>query len=111
MAKQKPWEDHRWEIIDEISKGGQGRTYSVKRGDQKALMKVLKHTKSMEARERMRQEVINLDIVANAGCKVPSVIEDNTNCYKDISTPLYIIMDYISGDTLAKFITTKILQK
>jgi serine/threonine protein kinase len=90
-----------------LGKGGQGTTElvtSVEDSSLRAALKILRNAKSEQARQRMRGEVVNLDILSQAHAKVPRVIEHNTESYKNLGIPLYVIMEYVSGETLAEFL-------
>lgn len=106
MSKTEPWAD-RWETLDgDTREGGQGETFRVrsKTDDTSAILKLLKHQKREQARRRMRQEVTNLQVLHEAGCKVPRVLEDNTLEFSDPGVRLYFVMEYIDGKTLTEVI-------
>jgi len=46
------------------------------------------------------KEVNNLRFVVSAGGKVPAVLEDNTEKYEDAHTPLFLVMEYVSGEDI-----------
>jgi serine/threonine protein kinase len=48
----------------------------------------------------MRQEVLNLDILAKNAAKVPRVLDQNAIQPPETTTPLYLVMEYIEGKTL-----------
>jgi serine/threonine protein kinase len=70
----------------------------------KAVLKHLKPEKANDskARGRMAQEVTNLRVLRSAGGKVPQVLDGNTERFEDPSIPLYFVMEYIQGKTLAE---------
>jgi eukaryotic-like serine/threonine-protein kinase len=73
-----------------------------------AVLKLLKSHKASDpkARRRMAQEVLSLKILHSAGGKVPRVLDANTEKFEDQNSPLYFVMDYIEGQTLAKVVQT-----
>lgn len=102
----EPW-DSTWENVRALESGGQGKTYLVRRRDMpgvSGVLKVLKNNGSSQARRRMQQEVVNLDLIANAGGRVPRVLASNTEAYADVKAPLYFVMEYIEGTHLAEMI-------
>jgi serine/threonine protein kinase len=106
MSTASPWLD-KWVVEKELGKGGQGTTFLVKAGDgdRVGVIKILKHQESDEARRRMYREVTNLKVLANAGCKVPGVLDSNTDQFESKEVALYFVMEYISGDSLAHVVT------
>jgi len=70
----------------------------------RAVLKLLKPQKvrDAKARGRMAIEVTNLKVLRNAGGKVPQVLDGNTENFEDQNVPLYFVMEFIQGDTLAK---------
>jgi serine/threonine-protein kinase len=102
-----PWNDH-WEVVEPLDQGGQGITWLVRDKSSSdtppAVLKILKHQNSPDARGRMYQEVGNLILLSSRGVRVPRVIEHNKEDFeKDV--PLYFIMDFISGMTIARLIS------
>src|SRR6266404_5840969 len=97
----------KWAKIEPLGGGGQGDTLLVKSllGEfDRAVLKVLKPQKAQnaKARGRMAQEVTNLKVLRNAGGKVPKVLDDNTEKFEDPSVPLFFVMEYVKGKTLAE---------
>jgi serine/threonine protein kinase len=110
MARtQKPWEE-KWSILRRLGRGGQGETFlvtSTANAEQRGVLKVLNAGKSVQARGRMRREVVNLDTLAKAQVKVPQVLDGNTGEYAEPETTLYFVMDYIPGKSLTEEVTTR----
>jgi serine/threonine-protein kinase len=105
MSKRNPWEEY-WTIQKELGKGGQGTTYLVKGVKKNILgvLKILKNQKNDQARRRMHKEVTNLKILFNANCKVPKVLDGNTEDFELKTTKLFFVMEYIKGKNLLEFI-------
>jgi serine/threonine protein kinase len=103
MQTAESWKE-RWHIEKPLGAGGQGDTFLVKEKetDRLGVLKLLRDEirQDKKARARMAQEAINLDIVADAGGKVPRVLENGTSGYKDLSSELYFVMEYIEGESL-----------
>jgi serine/threonine protein kinase len=100
------WESD-WVLKRSLDGGGQGSTFLVtSRSDEKTVgvLKELKKNDSKEARIRMFQEVNNLRVVHTAGAKVPRYIAGNTERYEDATIPLFFVMEFVDGPTLAKLI-------
>ncbi len=105
MSDNEPWVKQ-WEMEKPLGKGGQGVTSLVKRRSDGRLgvLKLLHNHKNEQARGRMAQEVISLRVLHNASCKVPEILDDNTSSFAVQAVPLYFVMEYFEGDTLAKVI-------
>jgi serine/threonine protein kinase len=106
MSISGPWNKN-WVEIEPLGGGGQGDTLLVKSisGEPaRAVLKLLKPQKvrDAKARGRMAIEVTNLKVLRNAGGKVPQVLDGNTEQFEDQNVPLYFVMEFIQGDTLAK---------
>lgn len=104
--KNKPWNEN-WEFIDKISGGGQGQTSLVKpRNDSyppgQYVLKILNRPKDKERRARMYREIAALETLENLG--IPKIIDSNSQQFKDLDTPLYLVSEFIQGKTLDEFI-------
>src|SRR5688500_5071460 len=102
MAKE--WENE-WIKGVRLGKGGQGLTYRAQRkidhSDDYAL-KLLKEQKIDSRRERMFLEVSTLQILNNIG--ISKFIDYNASDYKDKAKDLYIVTEFIPGQTLQEYI-------
>jgi serine/threonine-protein kinase len=105
------WEKN-WKIVRELGAGGQGTAHEVvsindpaRRGVLKRLIKDKVHDD--QARARMAIEAINLDKLAKLGVKVPARIEHNTELYGDTSIELYIVMEFVAGETLDRVVRAR----
>ena len=93
----------KWRQVRELGKGGQGTTYEVRSlADDKQIgvLKLLRDDSDLQARRRMAREAINLDGLSNERIKVPKLLDHNTQHYSNMSIQMYLVMEYISGDTL-----------
>jgi serine/threonine protein kinase len=96
--------DLEWELADGSPvKGGQGSVSKVRRridGTPGAL-KLLhpEHLRKTERRYRMQQEANAL--IALAGQGVPHLLASNVDKWTETGVPLFIIMEWIEGKTLA----------
>ncbi|QDU16903.1 Serine/threonine-protein kinase PrkC [Gimesia maris] len=103
-----PW-DTKWQITENLATGGQGVTKKVSQLDNAGLtgvLKYLKNNKNPQARARMNREVNNLRLLPSLGGLVPNVLDHNTNEFENISTELFVVMNYIEGPTLAEYVKT-----
>lgn len=105
--KEKPWRD-KWEVIEELSGGGQGNTSLVKRKspseiipNETFVLKVLKNQTDPERRKRMYREVANLTTLDHSG--IPKLIESNVEKF-DSEIRLYMVTEFIEGGTLSQAI-------
>lgn len=101
-GKSKPW-DANWEKIRQLGGGGHGDAYLVRRRDDSSnvcVLKVLRNNDSAERRQRMHREVQALQQLQHRA--IPKVVESNTDAYGDGETPLYFVVDYVEGPTLAE---------
>src|SRR5258706_6527475 len=103
---EHPWTKE-WGGGEAFGAGGQGDTLLLPDGTApKAVLKILKDKKKHDAkaRRRMYQEVSNLRIMSAAGANVPRVLESNSDKFAEEGTELYLIMEHISGETLARLV-------
>ena len=108
MSAEKPWSE-KWTDGEPLGGGGQGDTLLVKsKSDEskQAVLKLLKPHKAQDpkARRRMYQEVANLKILRSAGGKVPEVMDSNTESFDQLDVPMYFVMEFVAGHTLANLI-------
>jgi len=100
----EPWES-KWEIERELGEGGQGTTclvHSKTDRSQRAVLKRLieKRKHDAKSRQRMHQEVSNLQLASSTAAKVPKAFDSNTHQHADESVELYFVMEYIEGESL-----------
>jgi hypothetical protein len=108
MSTSGPWIE-KWIELKPLGGGGQGDTLLVRsKSDDtnQAVLKLLKPHKAQDskARRRMYQEVANLKILRSAGGKVPEVLDGNTESFDKLDVPMYFLMEFIVGDTLANLV-------
>jgi len=103
-----PWSEN-WSIVEPLGKGGQGTTFIATRKTdaQKGVIKILKHQTSDEARRRMYREVANLKALHGAGCKVPQILDGNTEKFESKDVNLFFVMEMIPGQRLCDVVTSK----
>jgi serine/threonine protein kinase len=92
-----------WKKVRELGKGGQGTTYEVASSSNpgtRGVLKLLRDDGNQQARRRMAHEAINLDSLAKERVKVPRLLAHNTHMYGDASVQLYLVMEYVTGETL-----------
>jgi serine/threonine protein kinase len=96
-----------WELVSGHSflAGGQGTVGHVRhRADGRiGALKTLhsEHLHSRERRYRMQQEVSLLNLLAARG--VPVVLSHNMAAWESAGTPLYAVIEWVSGPTLAEY--------
>ena len=106
-----PWEA-KWTVGARLGKGGQGITHLVTQADDphvKGVLKQLKNNQNAQARGRMAREVLSLRTLADAGAAVPRVLDHNTERFEDLSLELFVVMDFIPGQTLRERIDGGVL--
>ena len=109
MGRQKkPWEDN-WEFIRDISSGGQGVTSLVKpkgldnvQGSKSFVLKKLIRQNDAERRKRMHREVSILRTLDYPA--IPKLIDSNSDQFSDNNVPLYLVTEFIEGETLSEVI-------
>lgn len=99
----KPW-DEKWQWLKTLGGGGQGTTQLVRLRDnpsQHGVLKTLVPARANDptSRQRMHQEVSNLQILGAAGAKVPKIYDSNTANFAG-SEDLFFVMEYIDGPSL-----------
>jgi serine/threonine protein kinase len=108
MSVNAPWTE-KWVDSKPLDGGGQGDTLLVRPnsdGTKQAVLKLLKPHKAQDpkARRRMYQEVANLKILRSAGGKVPEVLDGNTESFDKLDVPMFFVMEFVAGETLANLI-------
>src|SRR5262245_54150515 len=102
MAEEQ-WKTN-WKELSILGAGWQGTTRKVASLANPAQVGVLKLSNwdnDEQARARMAHEAINLETLAKVGVtKVPALIEHNTQHFGDKGVQLYIVMEFVAGETL-----------
>lgn len=108
MGQNRAWETE-WEYVKDLGEGGQGSALLVTRKStfEEAVLKELKKQGNPQARRRMHQEVVNLRIMANAGARVPRVLQGNTDRFEEEDVELYFVMEYVVGEPLNETVSRK----
>lgn len=104
-----PWETN-WILGPQLGVGGQGITFAVTgtRAEMpKGALKKLKNNKDAQARARMHREVANLQALALAGGNVPQVLDHNTEDLKSSNSQLFVVMEFVEGQTLREFVEAR----
>ena len=97
----------KWTKIRELGQGGQGTIFevsSVEQPGQKGVLKLLLKDADLQARSRFAREAINLVTLSQQGMKVPRLLDDNTARYQELSIELYLVMEFVPGQTLDKVV-------
>ena len=107
-ASKEVWVDcarwrERWEVIEQLSGGGQGHAFKVRRkgNGQEAFLKTIKAKNDPERRARFFREATAYDTVRISG--VPHLLESNAHRHSDAQTEPYIVTDFITGPTLREW--------
>jgi len=100
---EQKWEID-WEFLEKVGKGGQGTTKKVRNKITKeiACLKVLNNQKDPERRARFLREA-----TAYATCdhsSIPRLVQSNSHLYEYPSAQLFILTDFVCGQTLGNFI-------
>lgn len=105
MSK-KPWENN-WTKSDKIGGGGQGVINKVINKDTEVIgtLKVLKSQKDPDRRSRMFREVSTIISLENDNLNIPRVLEHNIDQWKEENITLYVIFEFIEGNTLEEYIS------
>lgn len=103
-----PWSED-WEKVDQIGRGGQVNTRLVRARDgtdRLGALQTLRDEKkrNLQARSRMKCGVTALETLGAQHLRVPTVLDGNLDKYADLTVPLYVVMDFIDGETLGKFV-------
>jgi len=106
MSTKEPWLD-KWKITRKLSGGGQGTTFIVESvtGSRSGVLKTLRHQENKEARGRMYREVACLKVLHSTGCRIPQVLDSNTEQFEDVKVPLFFVMEFMPGETLAAYVS------
>jgi serine/threonine-protein kinase len=96
-----PWA-HKYTRVKRLGDGGQGTTFLVRSAatnEQFALKELQqKHQRDPSRRSRLRIEATTLEVLQHPG--IPRVIEHNGDAFRDLDTPMFMVMDYAEGGTL-----------
>jgi serine/threonine-protein kinase len=84
--------------------GGQGDSFLAERIDgsgPRVFVKELREYRKLEARKRFRREVAAYETLDHSG--LPTLIGHNSEDWEDRSIPLYLVLEGIHGDDLARW--------
>jgi serine/threonine protein kinase len=111
MTRLCGWETN-WKLDDAENaarRGGQGTVRKVRRKEDNLLgaLKELhdQHLRNSERRFRMQEEVNALLLLAGNG--TPRIYDTNASQWQETEVPLYAVMEWIEGDTLANRVSGK----
>lgn len=94
----------RWTVLRGAGSGGQGRGYVVRRTVDGAatlyFLKELKDQSNPQRRARLFREAAALESYAHL--RIPRLVESNAHLHGDRTAQLYLVTDFIPGETLAK---------
>lgn len=100
------WEEQ-WEIVKEVvGEGGQGAVAQVRRQSD-ATFGALKrlHTRNLKSTERrFRMQVEVNALRALSGNRTPAVLDTNIEFWEDKSVRPYLVMEWIEGPTLSRYV-------
>lgn len=105
---EQPWLV-RWETITEGPiMGGQATILKVRNrstGVIGALKQIIPGNENKNRKNRMAREALALKTISDGG--VPRILDDNTDLWEDPNSHLYIVMEWIEGQTLERFVSGK----
>lgn len=105
---EQPWLAS-WEKLTEGSViGGQATVLKVKNrstGVIGALKQIIPGNENTKRRNRMAREALALKTINDRG--VPRILDGNTDLWEDPNSHLYIVMEWIEGKTLERFVSGK----
>lgn len=100
----KTWESA-WHNRQQLNtKSGQKLTYTIEAREEpgrKAILQTLKNNKDQQSRARFAQEISTLALLKAAKAVVPEVFEHNSDELPDKNAVMYLVEEYIPGETLA----------
>lgn len=100
MTDAKSYKDE-WKKTDNLSKGGQATTFlaeSLKEPGRIEVIKLLSQQKDATRRARMFREVTNISTLNHPN--ITRCIDSNASKYQDEKFELFIVLEYIPGQTL-----------
>lgn len=98
------WDE--WEVLDPVAAGGQGVVTKArdKSTAQEGCLKTLSKQHDLERRARFAREAVAYDTCRNDG--VPRLLQSNALHHEKLNYKLFIVTEFVPGDTLAKRINT-----
>ena len=95
----------RWQILESTGSGKQGSTHRVSdltgSTSTPMILKELNDQHDAERRRRMHREVAAMQSLSHP--RIPRVCDSNTALFES-TEKLYVVMDFIAGSTLAKYV-------
>lgn len=104
------WTDARtwseWEIVRSLGQGGQGIVSQARNNvsGNEGCIKTLKSQKDTERRARFAREAIAYDTCKHEA--IPRLLQSNALHHESLEHKLFIVTEFVPGDTLAKRIDT-----
>jgi len=97
----KNWKEH-WAVLSDGEGGGQGDVKIVRpldgEQDQRFFLKILRQQGDPSRRSRMYREVSAYRTLHHQG--IPKLVDSNADAYEDLSFKLFLVTEYIPGQTL-----------
>ena len=90
-------------ILNPIGKGGQKQVFLAEYNNSKVVFKLVTPTKNTA--ERVRREIRAVNLINHSN--VPRIIKSNIDSEKSEDFPVWIIEEYVNGETLREVINKK----
>lgn len=97
------WNEN-WDSIENLNGGGQGSVKKVRHKSKNnvGFLKILNRQTDAERRARFFREAVAYETTSHWG--IPKLIESNAEKHEDPEYKLYLVTEFISGQTLTEFV-------